>query len=95
MQTTIRPETPADFREVEELPEPGCGRLRAMIVYFTGTGNSLAAARRLAERTGDRAVPLRAVCPELQYHHPGVTALDLSCAVNPTDGTILDEPVRR
>jgi len=24
-----------------------------MIVYFTGTGNSLAAARRLAERTGD------------------------------------------
>ena len=35
-----------------------------MIVYFTGTGNSLAAARRLAERTGDRAVPLRAVRPE-------------------------------
>jgi len=24
-----------------------------MIVYFTGTGNSLAAARRLAERTAD------------------------------------------
>ena len=35
-----------------------------MIVYFTGTGNSLAAARRLADRTGDRAVPLRAVRPE-------------------------------
>lgn len=32
-----------------------------MIVYFTGTGNSLAAARRLAQRTGDRAVPIRAV----------------------------------
>ncbi len=32
-----------------------------MIIYFTGTGNSLAAARRIADRTGDRAVPLRAV----------------------------------
>ncbi len=32
-----------------------------MIIYFTGTGNSFAAARRLADRTGDRAVPLRAV----------------------------------
>ena len=37
----------------------------------------------------------RRVRPELQYHHPGVTALDLSCSVNPTDGTILDEPVKR
>lgn len=32
-----------------------------MIIYFTGTGNSLAAARRLADLTGDRAVPLRSV----------------------------------
>ena len=32
-----------------------------MIIYFTGTGNSLAAAKRLADKTGDRAVPLRAV----------------------------------
>jgi len=32
-----------------------------MIIYFTGTGNSLAAARRLAQKTGDQAVPLRAV----------------------------------
>ncbi len=32
-----------------------------MIIYFTGTGNSFAAARRLAERTDDHAVPLRAV----------------------------------
>jgi len=38
---------------MQDCSEPGCGRLRAMIVYFTGTGNSLAAARRFAERTGD------------------------------------------
>ena len=35
-----------------------------MIVYFTGTGNSLAAARRLAEKTGDRAVPMRSAVPD-------------------------------
>ncbi|MBQ6923145.1 MAG: EFR1 family ferrodoxin [Kiritimatiellae bacterium] len=32
-----------------------------MIIYFTGTGNSLAAARRLAQETSDKAVSLRAV----------------------------------
>ena len=32
-----------------------------MIIYFMGTGNSLAAARRLADKTGNRTVPLRVV----------------------------------
>lgn len=32
-----------------------------MIIHFSGTGNSLAAARRLAQAIGDKAVPLRAV----------------------------------
>ena len=35
-----------------------------MIIYFTGTGNSLAVARQLARETGDHAVPLRAVKPD-------------------------------
>lgn len=35
-----------------------------MIIYFTGTGNSLAVARQLARETGDCAVPLRAVKPD-------------------------------
>ena len=48
------PFLPSDARsDCASVPGRGCGRLRAMIVYFTGTGNSLAAARRLAERTAD------------------------------------------
>ncbi len=50
-----------------------------MIIYFSGTGNSLATARKIAEATGDKVMELggKQVEKSWQYHHPDVKLKDM------------------
>ena len=61
-----------------------------MILYFTGTGNSLAIARKMAERLDE---PVSALCQAIevggrptrkdrQYHNPDVGLKDMSNQAN-------------
>ena len=61
-----------------------------MILYFSGTGNSLYVAKKLAELTGDTAVPISAIherCQRIQdriigFVFPAVSYTHLTLPTN-------------